>query len=145
MLGLRAGKLVIPVSIWGVFDQVAVEVLGAILPPDRAPLAKCNLCRINGASSIGETLDVIRQTSSLDLSPGSHQLVDEGITCGWCQSWIGNAPQATAHHHVSPVGGQRRFQAGPTLKLRRKSQLPKADRQLGMHVRPTMAEAKDCD
>ena len=112
MLGLRAGKLVIPVSIWGVFDQVAIEVPGAILPPDRTPLAQCNFCRINGSSSIGETLVVIRPPGSLHLASGSHQLVDEGIACGWRQSWIGNAPQATADHHVSPVGGQWRFQAG---------------------------------
>ena len=111
MLGLRAGKLVIPVSIWGVFDQVAVEVLGAILPPDRTPLAKCNLCSINGSSSIGETLVVFRSLGSLDLPSGSHQLADEDFACGWRQSWIGDAPQATADHHVSTVGGQWSFQA----------------------------------
>src|SRR5690606_35706973 len=72
--GLRYVDTPVPVSVRNVLDQVAIEVLGAVRPPDRTTLPQRHFCRVHGATGCRQQLPVLRAQRCLDLTAGVHEV-----------------------------------------------------------------------
>lgn len=98
--------IVEPLSIGSVADQVTIEVLGAIGPPDRPPFAKPHLGGVHRSSSLGEVVRVSGGLRRFNGPSRIHQFVDQALSFLSTQGRVGGAPEASTNNEVAAIWGR---------------------------------------
>jgi len=105
---------------------MAIEVFGAISPPDRPALPERSLGVVDGGTSGNHGVRILRRASSLDCAAGIHELRDQLSATMLGQIRVGGAPQASADHDVATVRSRELRQVGLTPNRLRTSRITPA-------------------
>ena len=81
-----------------------VQILRAVVPPDRAAFAERPLGAVDGGAGFAEGFASCGEGGA-DGAAGLHEVVDEGLALLRRKMRVGAAPEAAADDDVAAVGG----------------------------------------
>src|SRR5690606_8060965 len=88
---------------------MAIEVLGAVGPPDRATLTQGNLDVVDGCSCPGESVGIPASFGSLYCTTRIHECANKLQVSLRREIRVSGAPEPSADDDVTLIGSEKRF------------------------------------